>query len=424
MLISLFIAFILLFYNIYLDINYANKTQNKINIEKYSSREALITLGNIIILIIILQILFTTSYPIVNKLFNINLSIPPNRIQFYNNILVILFIPLLITTVLSSLSSYKMEINISSYNSKFLLNLLLAIVIISLLYYYCPIKKLSYNITLYLLILLILVSISSKKLSTQSKLSHIGFATMFIGITIAFSDLKNYNKETSLYLHYNKIICNSNYKVIYNEISSYNRNTFFNISVIQKKDTINLKPFVTSNINYGRLFQPYIKNTFFNDWFAYITYIDSSNHLSIDTSITLKDSLLIFGYKFKFNNIKVIPMGGNNNIIISAYITVSDSSGKYWNIRPDYLVKNDYALSIPSTIRERSIEIYFSNVLPKENTIQIKVNKLTTPSINIKLIKYPLVWIIYSGFFIMFVGFILSLYKKFKTVKYGSSLSD
>jgi len=408
------------------------------------SREFWMFIGVIILFISAFQIIFNTSAPLFNKLFNTNIAPPINRIDYYNNwqmpfaILITLFVGI----------AYYFQYgknNLPGFYKKVLFPFILSVVLTALSAWIFNISKAAYIIMLFASVFSIISSLDNiirRNCNYAAGITHLGFGVFMLGVLIAFSTKQIISENTSKYSLAQNIDNQENLLLVKNDILpmgdyyvSYSGNTrkgskiFYQVDFL-KKDNENyfllfsLHPAIQVNKRMGNVYEPAKKHLISKDVYTYITYADVSEDASDEgykilkeTEIRLKDTLFIGDNKLVLDSISVDnkSVGDNfDHVIITAKTIVVDKKGKHYYANPKYIINKNVASFEDSSIDEFGLKLSFVKVSDTPNTIVLRISERKTDYIVIKTLLYPFINILWAGVVIMMIGLFIAVCRKFK----------
>lgn len=415
-----------------------SKKKVKDGIENQSHYMQWLFLGSVVLLLAAFQIIFTTSLPLINKLFEKNISLPSNIINFYNQWQSGFLFASLVTLFILYYYSIKIVNIDKKVFKKYVLVGVLSIVTTIFLSVFVLRNTSTYYLFLigallgiiYFNILFLLKNIRILH-SLASVLSHLGIALFFLGVIIAFRS--NYNiskdnniKDSSISLDKNKPIKCDKFQVNYLSKNVVNDKIIYQIELkdTTKSDEIEccvLKPKILVDNKAGLVYEPYTKSYFTKDVYAYIQHssmlLDSSFTLKYNSELKLKDSIFINTDTIVFDSIVVVSHDKNfNNVKINAVFSRSNNNF-IESIRIPYFVENEKIVSNEIISKDGNLKFVFEGISDKEKTINIKLYELPKDSIILKIVVYPFINLMWAGLILLFIGIVIGIFNRFHQSK-------
>jgi len=405
----------------------------------FLSREYLIYVGTIFLMLSAFQIIFSTSIPVINKLFGTNLAPPLHREAFYNTW------QLPFAVIFCFLIAFTQFLSFGQNNTKALLKRMALPLFISVFAtlataLYLSITQISFTILLFASFLCLTFSLDALLRffkSTPNKtasITHLGFGIFMLGVLLTFAHKEILSKNIQKSGHSDSIMLMKDvvqdvdtYKIRYNRHVKANNRLYFLVDFFEKNPKNNtigrftLSPHIIINENMGNVYEPAIRKYLTKDIFMYITYVDIESILSgkdytlkESINISLKDTIHFSNTYLYFDTIYV---GGNadtdfiKELIITAQIIVYNPFGDNYIFKPSYIIKNNRLSHKDAINKEMGIKIKLKDLLPQPNTIQIEIYEEVSDFIVVKIVKFPYINLMWLGVFIMFFGLIISFIK-------------
>src|SRR5690606_36049085 len=111
-----------------------------------------------------------------------------------------------------------------------------------------------------------------------------------------------------------------------------------------------------------------------------------------------------------------IPKGADD-IIVGLKIKVIAVDEKEYTVEPIFLIKDGHSYDFNKDIEEQGLRFRFTNILPKEDKLEIMLYQKPLPEkkwIVFKAIKFPYINFFWAGTIIMTIGFIMAIYRRLK----------
>lgn len=426
--------------------------------EKILSREFWMYVGALILSVSAFQISFSTSIPVINKVFGTNLAPPIEAIAHYNSW------QLPIASAVALLIGFTQFLKYKNSESETVKKLLVWPVILTIVA--SGTLAVIFHITELFYLGLLLTSVWAivgngvywaKVLAWKSKtagasVAHIGFGLILLGALISNAKQQVISTNTSGYdtrvfgeslknnenilLHKNDTLQLADYHVVYKGRRKEGINIFYDIDYFMKKENsfeplFTLSPRVQLNERMGNVAEPDTKHFLHKDVYTHITYDDfreeraaepdkfiqlyQSNIKPGDT-LFARNSILIFnGFNTSVDKSKWQLAA--DDIAVQATFTALDIRKNSYTASPIYAVSQSrsQAISIADTLQELGLRFEIMKLHPENGTVEVNVserNANQTDFIIMKAIVFPGINILWLGCFVMVVGTLMAIYRR------------
>ena len=428
--------------------------------EHFSSREFWMFIGVLVLVIGSLQITFTTSTPVINKLFGSNLAPPVDPIDHYNRWQVPVAILLCLLIGGGQFFRYK-KTEWSKYFRSITLSGIISLLITGLSAFYLGKYPPHYYILFFASIFGVVANLDylfrvlkGKLSNAGASIAHIGIALILCGALISnskkeiiSSNMKNINlgkeipnKENIMIERNSDTLQMGPYFVSYTGNEQKGVNIYYNIRYFslnrqsgKMEKEFDLQPLVQLNERMGNVAEPATKHFLTRDVYTHITYaeLDNKNSNSEENTFTPpKDHMLALGDTFVTSNSFVILQSldknvdrkelhlGDSDLVVGARLLVEDVNKKLYSAEPLFLIKNFSIFTQEAEIKELGLKFNFNKIDPETGKIQLSVseNKSNRKDFVImKAIIFPGINILWIGCILMIIGSLVALLKRFKS---------
>lgn len=443
--------------------------------EELWSREFWMFIGTLVILLSAVQMTFTTSIPVWNKLFGLKLAPPENVIEHYNAIQIWLAILAAGLTAIIQFFAYRIgkipsTAKWAAYS--FGLSLVLAILFAYLLkidfthQHLINLTKLSdalfikfpFLSTHFMFLLaslyaaianlayLFMVIKGNFKLSGGS-ITHFGFGLFLVGVIISQGkkevisinnsgidfgkEFKANEKNENILLLKDSSIQMGEYLVTYKGSEERKPDNYFIVDYVKKnkdgKETerFTLKPNAQVNPNMGLIANPDTKHYLSKDVFTHVT--------SIPDNTKLKDSLMVAemapGDTFYTSSSYIVFKSLNpqpslpadfdkqGKLVAGIELTANTLEGKEYLITPVFVIDmaaGNEISSIPSEVTDLGLTIDVRRIDPQTKKVSLEIHEKEKPSdfIIMKAIIFPYINLVWLGGIITFLGALVSMWRR------------
>lgn len=441
--------------------------------ESTYSREFWMFVGSLVLLIAAIQITFTTSIPVWNKLFGLNLA-PPLEPEFhYNKIQIWVAIVIGLLTAIVQYLKYK-DTPRRQLTQKLLWPTLLALFFTVLIGWLGRINFDTYGAgflaAIYIMLFASVYTIVSNtgyivgilkgriKVAGAS-VAHIGFGLVLLGILISSSkkevisidrmrmlddgffgkDSKQSPRE-NLMLPKNFPVQMGEYHVTYtgDSIAPGDPKTYYVVRYERKdpvsgqvKEKFTLYPdaFVNNKGPEGGITpNPSSRHYLTRDIFTHITAVPRKDDEESDTAqysshlVQQGDSVFFSNGYMLLKGLQTRPVNRNyeprpGDLAVGAELEIYTKNNEQYSLQPVYYIRDStYQYSIPDTLQPLSLFVRFNKILPNENKIELQVKEAGTfkDYIVLKAFIFPFINVLWVGIIVMVTGFAMSIYHRVK----------
>lgn len=427
--------------------------------EALSSREFWMFIGALILMISVVQITYTTSMPVWNKIFGSKLTIT-NPVEHYNKIQIWISVLVLLGTASIYYFKFKsspMREVLRKLSIPFFVAIAITVItsiiekfqhpgIIALLFtsWFTILANLNYVITV----------LKGKAIKWGGSVAHIGFGLMLLGMLFS-----GYNKEVismnqlgsdlgigqtpqekakenreNVLLYKDMSIFMRGYEVTYLGDTVNEPNHYYKVRYRKMENDTGrvleefiLYPNAQINPSMGGLISnPDSRHYITHDIFTYISSATDKNKLKDTTSFTtvkmkMGDSLtfangtlVLEGITNDVGNRKVETLPGD--ILVNTRIAVLSKNGDRMETHPLFIVRNNQVIRVSDTLVPFNLITRVDRIIPEENSFELsyKLPDSMREFITMKAILFPYINVLWLGTLIMVVGFGISLLKRIR----------
>jgi cytochrome c-type biogenesis protein CcmF len=423
------------------------------------SREFWLFICALILLVSLIQITFTTSIPVFNKLFHTELAPPTKPIEHYNKIQIWIGILL---TVLSAVIQYLRynKTDIKLFIRKIIVVKLIALAITIGLVFYFRLSLIAHWLFLFGGVFSVLantnyiVSVLNGKIKIAGgSVAHIGFGLMMIGILLAAEkqEVLSHNtsgidlgeafdsksKQENMLLYKNVPTQMGEYWLTYLGDSTELPNIYYKVNYQRKNadgqivENFNLYPNAQINPKMGLISSPDTKHYLSQDIYTHITSVPNNDKK--DQQILAKD------YKFyevatgdtifsKNHTIIISKVSATatrkdyvskpNDITVAMQATIYNSNTSFTE-EAIYLIRENMAVPMEAINEETGVRFFISQVVTSKNKLEVGVaeQKPAPNYIILKAMVFPYINVLWLGTIVLIIGFIISMLHRIKQNK-------
>lgn len=434
--------------------------------EHFSSREFWMFIGVLVLVIGAMQITFTTSIPVINKLLGTQLAPPIDVIDHYNRWQVPVAILLSLLTGLGQYFRYK-ESSWKTVFQKVRISIILAILVTAIAALWLGDYLPHYYILLFATLFTVFANfdylvrtLKGRMKNAGASVAHIGIGLLLCGALIANSkqevisrNLKNIdlgkdfpNKENILIEHQRDTLPMGDYFVTYSGKEQIGINVFYNIEYYkedpvsgEKKLDFTLRPFIQLNERMGNVAEPATKHFLDRDIYTHITYAELDNagdgHEADDylepklqsmangDTLMTSNSFIIFQGLNRFPDKSAIHLE-NPEIAVGARLLVQDINKNEYRPEPLFMIKDLSIYSQDAVVEELGLKLSFTKIDPVSGKIDLMVSEKKSNKRNfiiMKAIIFPGINILWIGCILMVIGSTMAIRHRYLSNKRHSA---
>jgi cytochrome c-type biogenesis protein CcmF len=430
--------------------------------ESLYSREFWMFVGAIILLISSFQIMFYTSMPVWNKLFDLNKAPAKDVIGFYNAWQLPFAFLITLLVGIGQFFKYK-NTNPKEFFKKITFSLLISALLTGLFSYI-----LSYNNALYILLMFssIFAAVSNFNYITHAlggkirkagaSVAHIGFGLIMLGVLISTSkkDIISQNSSgkdisalgekmtnnDNILLTQGDTLPMGNYWVTFKGRRAEGINVYFDVDYFTKENNTYIKEFTLSplfqvNPRMGNVPEPDTRHFLTFDVYTHVTYalIDAPNKtentkdeytaaknvpMKRGDTVFSSNAIIIFdSLSTQFDRSKYNLK--DDDIAVMANITVLDIHKKY-QANPVYVIRENSIQPVPSRVDDLGLQFMFWKVDPATGNIEISVQEKKSNVRDFLVMQamiFPYINILWMGCVVMFIGTLMAIAERIRKTK-------
>jgi cytochrome c-type biogenesis protein CcmF len=425
------------------------------------SREFWMFIGAVVLLISSFQIMFYTSMPVWNKLFNLHKAPAKDVINFYNTWqLPFAFLVTLLIAV-GQYFKYK-NTDIKIFVKKIRLSFALALIISVIIYYLLNFTQVFYGFLLFSSVFAVTANadymlsvLKGNVKKAGASVAHIGFAFIMLGVLISTSkkDIISQNSSgKSVESLGEKISNNDNILLTQGDTLPMGRyfvsyagkrfegiNVYFDVDYFTKKldgsfkKEFSLSPLVQTNPRMGNVAEPDTRHFPTFDVYTHVTYADlanlkektaeNSDEYSLAKNFTIKKGDTIFSSNaiIIFDSLSTIFDKAaldlkKEDIAVMAHLRVLDVIEKH-EAKPVFVIHNNMIQPVSSKIEKLGLQFMFWKINPKEGNIEISLQEKkenVRDFIVMQAMIFPYINVLWIGCIIMIIGTLLAILERIK----------
>ncbi|MEZ4722345.1 MAG: cytochrome c biogenesis protein CcsA [Flavobacteriales bacterium] len=423
--------------------------------ESIWSREFWMFVGALVLFVSSFQIGFSTSFPVINKIFGTDFAPSADRLEYYNRWQMPFAIVVALLVAITQFLKY------SKTDPKTLLRNVVVSASISAIITIAVGVGMSMTNPFYLTMMFSAslattanldywVRILNGKLKNAgASIAHIGFGLLLIGILISTSQSKIISANTSLYdisvlgddfnnnenilLMQNDTLIMGDYFVCYKGKREEGYYVHYEVEYMKPNEqgelesVFTLYPFLQLNPRMGNVAEPYTRHYWHKDIYTHITYAEIEDRegkiKSEEHQIELGDTIFTRTSFMVFDSLDRSPsqrFGGLTpaDLAVGAMFTMYDVDTKAHQLEPLFVLRNrEYAMTVADSIPDLGIKISFEGIDPEKERFKFRVLE-KAPKFNdfivMKAIIFPGINILWIGCIVMALGTFFAMYSRLR----------
>jgi cytochrome c-type biogenesis protein CcmF len=423
--------------------------------ESMSSREFWMFIGTLVLIISSFQITFSTSIPVINKLFGVNLAPPTDVKDHYNKWQLPLAVVLALLIGATQFFKYR-QTDIRTFFRNILPALLISTALTALAAWQLGMYNVHYLLLMWASLFAItgnldfLLRIAKGKIRhSGSSIAHIGFGMILLGVLISTAESKVISRNHSnidlgkeLPNHENIMLMKGDtlgmgeYYLSYKGKRKEGVNVFFEIEYfrlgndgkLQKEFT--LFPVIQTNPRMGNVSEPDTRHYLTRDVYTHITYADAedlkeenpgggykepvTSTVAEGDTLTTGNSLIIFRSLNK--NVDRQKHGlAMTDLAVGAELELMDINKRKYTAEPLFVIRENTIFPVKASVEELGLRITFSKINPDNGKVDLTIEEKkenTKEFIVMKAIVFPYINILWTGCILMVLGTLIAIRKR------------
>lgn len=456
-----YMLFFALFATVLLVLNRKSLADNETE-EHITSREFWMFIGMLILVIGSLQITFTTSTPVINKIFGTQLAPPADPIDHYNRWQIPVAILICLLIGCGQFFRYK-----KTEPKQLWKKLTLSLVISASITLICAFFLGAYRVHYYgLLFASIFATVANLDYfirtlkgnlnNSGASIAHVGIALILCGALISNSkkeiisqNVKNIdlgdnfpNRENIMIEQGTDTLPMGEYYVTYKGREKNGVNIFFTIEYFKanpvtgkKEKEFELKPFLQVNERMGNVAEPATHHFLTRDIYTHITFADledTKSQTGDDAYQKPKTHQLAVGDTFYTSNSFIVLESLDKNLkaeehqlnptdlAVGARLRIEDANRKIYSADPVFIIRDFNIYTEDAFVDELGLKFTFDKINPSTGKIDLTVSEKKANKkdfVIMEAIIFPGINILWMGCLFMIIGTIVAIRKRLKQNK-------
>jgi len=438
------------------------KIPNQEGEDSVLSREFWLLVGALVLFISAFQISFSTSIPVINKIFGTELAPPADVISHYHSWQIPFAAIIALMIAVGQFFKYK-HTPLNEVLKKLALAGTLTILVTGILTWYFSMFNAFYTFLMAASVFAILSNLDylfrilkGKVKKGGASIAHVGFGLILLGALISMGNSvvistntsgvnierlgKDFSNRENIMLPLGDTLKMGGYWVTYTGKRKEGINIYFDIQYLSRsKDNsyqheFSLSPRVQLNETMGNVAEPDTRHFWNRDIYTHITYADltslskfsdnegdynpaQDNLLSMGDSLFTSNAIIILDHinpnldKDSFNL-------SEDDIIIEAQLKALDKNGDTSYANPIYLIQSNQGYTIQDSIPSLGLKFEFNKVVPMSGKVNISVSEKKGNKkefIIMKALVFPFINLLWTGAILLILGCALAIANRINT---------
>ncbi len=434
----------------------ANPTED----EALNSREFWMFMGMLVLLISAIQITFTTSIPVINKVFGLKMAPPVDVIDFYNSWQTPLAAIIGLLLAVGQFFKWKQS-DWKDVTKKLAVSFVISLVVTIIFQIIIGFSRVQHSI-LFMTSLWAIVAnldylirvLKGKFNFSGGSVAHIGIGFILLGALVSNAkkeiisenrlnvDLgKDFPNKENILLYQGDTLAMGEYYVTYKGKEKEGIHQYYEVEYLKANHNaggftkeFSLKPFIQMNERMGNVSEPATRHFLHKDIYTHVTYAEMENKNQVDQKgykepkkhlLAVGDTIVISNSLFTLLEIdKAVDKKTNslneNDIAVGLKLKVTDINKKDYFVEPLFVIRENEQITVPAEIEKLGLKFDFSSIDTENNKFEISLSEKRTNSrdfIIMKALIFPGINILWIGCILMFVGTWIAIRKQISDLK-------
>jgi cytochrome c-type biogenesis protein CcmF len=418
----------------------------------FFSREFWMFAGSVILLLSAFQILFSTSLPLINKIFGTALTLQgAENVKNYYNMWQAPFAILILLMATFSQHLLFGKTLFKFFFKRIILSFILTCALTFTVLHYSGISETRSAILLFsgifisLSVLDYVFRYDYRFANKASLLSHFGLGVFVVGIVLAFGNSttisknvlpvnigKRFDTKEYMMIPKDKVLPLGDYYICYSKRSIENNKVSYQLDFLKKNKSaqyykaFSLYPSIQLNQTMGNVFVPDTKHLINKDVFSYVAYsqmtsaTDTNSYTKLfESLVKLKNTITYEGFKIHLDNLTINPQKEKiteENVSITATLSVQTPDSTKYSVKPVYSIENSFVKYSDAGIGKDVYKVRFERVSTTKGAIICGIYQKKPDYVIIKSIVFPFIIFVWAGAFLMLCGFVISIVYRGKSM--------
>ncbi|MCB0428955.1 MAG: cytochrome c biogenesis protein CcsA [Flavobacteriales bacterium] len=421
------------------------------------SREFWMFIGSLVLLIAAFQIIFTTSTPVINKVFGTDKAPPTDPIAHYNSWQIAFAVLIALMIGFTQFLNYK-HTDLKKWLHKLLPSLAVGLIGGILLSW-----ALGFNHPQYIALMVTatfavvanadywLRILRGKLDHAGASIAHLGFGLILIGALISNAKQNIISQNSSAYnldmiakdlpnkenimLVKNDTLKMGDYRITYTGKEKEGVHIYYNIQYLKPgadghmSEAFTLRPLIQMNRMMGNVAEPATKHFLFKDIYTHVQYADLSeftqpdkgenNKVTIDT-LTYGDTLFAQRAMIVLDTVsrdldrQALHLADNEIGAVIRFHAI-DVDKQSHPLNPVFLISGDHFRYVEDEVASLGIKLTVKEIIPQKDAFVVELKEKEDKGaefIIMKAIVFPFINILWLGSVLMIIGTFMAIRKR------------
>lgn len=422
------------------------------------SREFWMFIGMLVLVISGLQITFTTSIPVINKILGTKMAPPADVISHYNSWQIPFAIIIGILIAIGQFFKYKSTAP-GDFWKKMAPSLIVSVILSAIACWFIEFSKIQYILLFFSCIFAIASNIDyalrilkGKLDFTGGSVAHIGMALILLGSLLSNAksqtisrnllnvDLgKDFPNNENIMLTKGDTLQMGDYLITYKGKEKVGVNVFYEIEYLKPdfygnnhEYLFTLKPRVQLNPRMGNVSEPDTKHFLSKDIYTHVTYADLESlnkpegegdyaeakaiTMKVGDTISTSNSLItLLGLSQDLNRNELGLQ--HTDIAVGAVLKAIDINKKSHDLMPLFIIKDNVVFAKDVFVDELGLKAAFTKIIPDSGKVEITIAEKKNNKrefIIMKAVIFPQINVLWSGCILLIIGSTMAIRKRIK----------
>jgi len=441
--------------------HYKSLPRNKTE-ESLWSREFWMFIGSLTLLIAAFQISFSTSLPVINKLFGTKLASPVDAIEHYNSWQV----PFAV--VIGLIIGFGQFLRYKKTDPKKLFKQIFGALLGSLILCFLIGMSLGMSNPFYIALLFAsifavagnlnyFISVLKGKFKfAGASIAHIGFGLILLGALISTSMSTKISVNTSgidisslgetmdnrenILLMKGDTLPMGNYNITYSGKVKDGKNVKFQVKFLNEEngeyaEAFKLEPFVQLNPRMGNVPEPDTKHFLSHDIYTHVTYAileqrdedlkfeeQEDRNVKVGDTLFFENSIAYFDSLYRITDVSGIEGLKDEDLVVNAQFTLWDFNTKKHKINTQLVLRDSsYTMTMKGLNEEAGLELGFKKLDPETGIITLSVSERAQKKrdfIVMQAIVFPYINLLWLGCILLIIGTFIALFTRIRNTNW------
>lgn len=417
--------------------------------EEPFTREFWLFVGALVMILSAFQVIFTTSIPVLNRIFGTNFAPPAEVVAHYNSWQLPFAVVMAVLIGMTHFIKWGKN-DFKAFARSIALSFALALTAGLLITWLYGIHGIGHLLMLFSSLFALFSSLDlllrfrKKIVPTGAIITHLGVALFLLAVLITFSKKATISENTSgfflgqqfredenLLLIKEEVLPMGEYHVVYVGNEYDGKRIRYQLDFLKKNKegqffkAFSSFPAIQINERMGNVYEPYAKVFLNRDIFTYVTFADVESDMAGKTATESDLITISVNDTIPFDNNYIILQGiyssatdtseiNPNDIRITAQVEVLTHFGRSFPVEPVFTLKDGYAGHEDARIQDLDLLIRFKRVTDRPFTIELEVVREQPDFIIIRTVIFPYINLLWISMIVMLIGLWVAFWRRWQ----------